>query len=190
MCSSIATSFIQVAARVGWLRDAYLLTFSVLGDRYILDPALACVRQQLHAPFENQIQTSFIHRPDSNPPTAALASSANPLTRAVLVQFGRTIVFLPRLGDVGFYDRLRESSRQAGGARIEMNFRGQMLDGLTPSWLGRPSSSWMCSCQGRYSASSQTLAAERRTDELGKLEVVPKCLSSCGGSLTRMRMMG
>jgi hypothetical protein len=109
-----------VAARVGWLREAFLVTFAVLGYRYILDAALSRVREQLAQPREELITSYQIESPEKSPDHKAFLMITEPeWLRSVAVQFGRRTIFLPRIGDPGLYDRLSDRRRISGGDRLE-----------------------------------------------------------------------
>jgi len=119
-----------VAARVGWLREAFLVGFAVLGYRYILDAALSRVREQLAQPREELITSYQIVSPEKPPDQKAFLMITEPeWLRSVAVQFGRRIVFLPRIGDPGIYDRLSERRRISSGDRLdEVHAEGGTVD--------------------------------------------------------------
>jgi hypothetical protein len=119
-----------VVARVGWLREAFLVGFAVLGYRYILDVALSRVREQLARPREELITSYQIESPEKSPDDRAFWMITEPeWISSVAVQFGRRTVFLPRIGDVGFYDRLLERYRIGGGSRLEeVKAQGRTVD--------------------------------------------------------------
>jgi hypothetical protein len=124
----------SVAAHVGWLREAYLVAFAVLGYRYILDPALNSVREQLAQPREELIPVFTIQSPEKSPSERKFLGVTEPeWLRSVAVQFGRRTVFLPQIGDPGIYGRLSQR-RKPGQERLEEAHAG----GWTVEWPREP----------------------------------------------------
>lgn len=100
-------------AHASWLRSGYLALFAVIGYRYILDPALAIVQRQIAEPDAEHIPT-FLSLMPGNPPWTEqrLVRIRQPASlQGWAVQIGRYMVFLPLLGDFGFYQRIEVARR-------------------------------------------------------------------------------
>jgi hypothetical protein len=123
-------SYHAVAAHVGWLREAYLVAFAVLGYRYILDPALEIVRQQIARPLEKLIRAFKVEdRRHAESVRLCMIVNEPNWIRSVAIQFGHRTVLLPQLGDGELYGRLEERQRSLGGNREQVDFAGNVLDG-------------------------------------------------------------
>jgi hypothetical protein len=106
----------RVSAHVGWLREAYLVAFAVFGYRYILDPALEPVRQQLARPREQLISTFKVEDRKHGADLRLFSVINEPdWLRSVAIQFGHRTVFLPQLGDPDLYRRLDDRRQTASG---------------------------------------------------------------------------
>jgi hypothetical protein len=119
-------------AHASWLRSGYLALFAVAGYRYILDPALAIVQKQVAEPDVEHIPT-FLSLMPGNPPWSerqiVRVREPRPLS-CWAVQIGRYMVFLPLLGDLGFYERIEAARRASSDQPIA---RGDSVD-----WPTRP----------------------------------------------------
>jgi hypothetical protein len=107
-------------ASISWLRSAYLIAFAALGYRYILNPALAIVRQQIANPKETHIRCFSTLLPGADPATRIISFVERPVELvSVLVQMGRHIVLLPHPDDPLIYERLQRPIRaSAKGLRL------------------------------------------------------------------------
>jgi len=124
----------EVLAHVGWLREAYLVAFAVLGYRYILDPVLELVRQELARPHEELIPAFKIEDRKHSPDLRLFCIVNEPdWIRSVAVQFGYRTVFLPQIGEVDLYERLDER-RQSAGSRRPIEVGGTVLE----EWPSQP----------------------------------------------------
>jgi len=118
---------------IGWLRAAYLVAFTALGYRYVLDQALDCVREQIRTPNVSIIKTFGVAMPTAPPRDRLLVFLQEPAEiRSVLVRMGAHVVFLPEpeSREPGFYDRIQEGLARLGG-------RAQ-CKGLGVPWPTRP----------------------------------------------------
>ena len=100
--------FHNIAARVGWLREAYLVAFAVFGYTYILDPALETVKRQIDQPQTQIIERFKLFDPKGDPAARGFYLIQQPAAiQSFAVQFGRHWVFLPWPGsDVDIYAAL------------------------------------------------------------------------------------
>lgn len=114
-------------ALIGWLRAAYLVAFAALGYRYILNPALKLVRQQLADENTLLLKCFSLTAPGASPKERQVLIVEEPASLdSVLVQMGRHLVFLPTptAGGLNLYDRLAQE--QAQNRRFEENIRGKL----------------------------------------------------------------
>jgi len=125
----------RVSAHVGWLREAYLVAFAVFGYRYMLDPALEPVRQQLARPREQLISTFKVEDRKHGADLRLFSVINEPdWLRSVAIQFGHRTVFLPQLGDPDLYPRLDHRRQAIGSNREQVELGGQVWD----AWPNRP----------------------------------------------------
>jgi hypothetical protein len=120
-------------ASIGWLRAAYLAAFTALGYRYILNPALDCVREQIVKPTVSLIKTFSVAVPTASPQERLLALVGEPgEIRSLLVRMGGQMMFLPEpeTREMDFYQRIEEGLGKLGG---RARFRGTSIP-----WPTRP----------------------------------------------------
>jgi hypothetical protein len=120
-------------ASIGWLRAAYLAAFTALGYRYILSPALDCVREQIVKLTVSLIKTFSVAVPTASPQERLLALVEEPAEiRSLLVRMGGQMMFLPEpeTGEMDFYERIEEGLAKLGG---RARFRGTSIP-----WPTRP----------------------------------------------------
>lgn len=96
------------AQRAGWLRAGYLVAFAAFGYRYVLDPALAIVRQQIK---DHEVDIvgfgSCLGHPTEGFEGVRLFVVRKPEElRGLVVRFGKHAILLPRPGDLRFYARI------------------------------------------------------------------------------------
>ena len=104
---------------LGWLRSAYLVAFAALGYRYIYQPQLQRIREQLFSPLD--VLVSHFHMIEPNTASGfqsiGLVQQPEDLRDCVFVRMGRhTILLPPLLSDVDPY-RLWPSGKPAAEAR-------------------------------------------------------------------------
>src|SRR5207245_1853055 len=95
--------------KAGWLRAAYLCAFAAFGYRYLLDSALAPVRQQIEHPGGDLAGFGVNNADAVDGPQLVVIRRPLEL-RAVLVRMRDVAVLLPRPGDVDFYQRLNRET--------------------------------------------------------------------------------
>jgi hypothetical protein len=87
-------------ARISWVRTGYLAAFALFGWRYILQPALQPVRDQLADPSAVTLPPLSMYIPDGDPGRREIWVVKKPTEdQSVLVLCGRHGVFLPLPGD-------------------------------------------------------------------------------------------
>jgi len=94
--------YVPFAAKVSWLRSAYLVLVAFGGYRVVLDPAMRIVRRQLTGPKTQHIPRFLITKSESIPLTqrrVLVVKEPSP-ERCVVVQFGSYCVALPNPGDL------------------------------------------------------------------------------------------
>lgn len=104
--------FHLVAARVAYLKSAYLAAFAMLGYRYILRPSLEPVREQIRRPKVRTLDGYMSVMKDGLDRSPLIIRLDRPF-EAVVVQVFDRLVFLPPPNDEpSFYDSVREHMRQ------------------------------------------------------------------------------
>lgn len=85
-----------IAARLGWLRSAYLAAFAVYGYRYILQPALEPVRNAIQT-ADRAFDVPILQAPDEGAlqPLIAEVDQPESLKGCRLVRFGPRLILLP-----------------------------------------------------------------------------------------------
>lgn len=121
-------------ARVSWIRAAYLATFALFGWKYIMQPALQPIREQLMNPSTITLPLLSTYDPNGDSDRHEIwAIKKPPEHRSLLVIWGQHGVFLPVPNDPR---SLEELSRNLG-ARPEKpicySFTGDMFP-----WPSRP----------------------------------------------------
>jgi hypothetical protein len=99
-------------ARVSWIRTAYLAAFALFGWKYILQPALQPIREQLMDPSTITLPLLSMYDSNGDPGRHEIwAIKQPPEHRSLLVIYGQQGVFLPvpkgsPLGDFARRERL------------------------------------------------------------------------------------
>lgn len=124
-------SWNERAAHLAALRAGYLLAFSALGYSYILSRILRAVHEQLLDLDTKHIRVFSIIDPRAARDVRRMVIVSDPTElRSLMVQFGRSIVFLPWV-DNGIYAKLAQDADAGPVARLEV--RGEEL-----AWPVRP----------------------------------------------------
>lgn len=105
-------------SKVGDLKSAYLLAFAGLGYRYIFQDDVDKVRNQIRNPGHDIIEGYWHHQGHDAEARERVFEVEEPF-RAIVVQLGRILVFLPPLNSSGrFYQSL--TGRESG----QIDFQG------------------------------------------------------------------
>jgi len=122
-------------ARVSWLRSAYLIAFAKFGYRCTLQPSWRQVRRQVQDPASPIIAGFRKLRPAGARDEKRLVFIERPeWARSIGVQFGHNFVFLPRPGDLDFYQRFEQVA--------ETDLRTGMMEGGEAEWPQEPRHEW------------------------------------------------
>ena len=124
---ALAKSYKQKEALIGWLRAAYLVAFAALGYRYIFNPIVTVVRQQLANPSANILRFFSTTSPSALQRNRLLMIIEEPpVLQSLIVQMGRTFVFLP-WGEPGeqLYARLEDEAGK--NLRLDAQVRGKII---------------------------------------------------------------
>jgi hypothetical protein len=115
-------------ARVSWVRTGYLAAFALFGWRYILQPALQPIRDQLVNPSAVTIPPLSVYIPDGDPDRREIWVVKKPAERqSLLVISGQHGVFLPLPND---HRSLAELADSIGGntpGPVMHDFTGDMI---------------------------------------------------------------
>jgi hypothetical protein len=97
-------------ARISWVRTGYLAAFALFGWRYLLQPALQPVRDQLKDPSSVTLPPLSMYIPGGDPDRRDIWVVKEPAgRRSLLVLSGRHGVFLPFAGDPRTLSQLADS---------------------------------------------------------------------------------
>ena len=131
----ISIRIVEPSARrvaVGWLRSAYLLVFSLLGEggyRYAESGAVGPVREQIMRPEEDIVTDLLFESPSLRLPETLIAINRVLEPFCWFVKIGEMGVLLPRVGDVKHY-------RNVAALPDRMNI-GRVSFGWKPTKFGR-----------------------------------------------------
>ena len=114
------------------VRTGYLAAFALFGCRYILQPALQPIRDQLTNPSTVTLPVLSMYIPDGDPDRREIWVVKKPVERrSLLVMSGRHGVFLPLPND---HRNLAELADSVGANRAELveirRHRGAVYYGL------------------------------------------------------------
>jgi hypothetical protein len=122
-------------ARISWVRTGYLAAFALLGWRYILQPALQPVRDQLKNPSAVTLPALSTYVPDGDPDRREIWVIKKPAERrSLLVMCGQHGVFLPLPNDPRNLTELAES---VAGPDMSGPVRRDYVGDMIP-WPSRP----------------------------------------------------
>jgi len=120
-------------ARVSWIRTAYLAAFALFGWKYIMQPALQPIREQLMNPSTITLPLLSMYDPKGDPDRHELWAIKQPTEqRSLLVISGRHGVFLPVPNDPRSLEELARSLGRADEP-VRYAFTGDMFP-----WPSRP----------------------------------------------------
>jgi HNH endonuclease len=121
-------------ARVSWIRTAYLAAFAFFGWKYILQPTLQPIREQLMNPSAVTLPSLSMYDPNGNPGRRELWVVKEPAEhRSLLVISGRHGVFLPLPNDPRSLEELARSLGARADGPVSYAFTGDMFP-----WPSRP----------------------------------------------------
>jgi hypothetical protein len=121
-------------ARVSWIRTAYLAAFALFGWRYILQPTLQPIREQLLNPSAVTLPLLSMYDPDRDPGRRELWVVKEPAEhRSLLVIWGGHGVFLPLPNDPRSLDELARGLGARTDGPVHYSITGTMIP-----WLSRP----------------------------------------------------
>jgi hypothetical protein len=112
--------FSKERAATGWLRTAYLAFFATLGYRFVMRPELHEVRAKFRDPENHGLRNFRVTTPTfTREPTLVRIDSPDAF-RSYAMLYRHHVVFLPRYGDSGLYERLG-----AEGEHVQVTFSGK-----------------------------------------------------------------
>ena len=115
-------------ARISWVRTGYLAAFALFGWRYILQPALQPIRDQLMNPSAITLPALSMYVPDGDPDRREIWVLKKPVERqSVLVMSGRHGVFLPLPNDHRNLAELADSVGADTDGPVRHAFSGDMI---------------------------------------------------------------
>ena len=115
-------------ARISWIRTAYLAAFALFGWRYILQPALQPVRDQLQNPLAVTLPRLSMYNPEADAGRHELWIIKQPIEhQSLLVISGRHGVFLPLPNDARSVEELACTLGTNGDQAVRYEFTGDML---------------------------------------------------------------
>jgi HNH endonuclease len=115
-------------ARVSWVRTGYLAAFALFGWRYILQPALQPVRDQLQDPSSVTLPPLSMYIPDGDPDRREIWIVKKPAERqSLFVLSGRHGVSLPLPGDSRTLAQLADSIGADTAGPVRHSFTGDMI---------------------------------------------------------------
>jgi len=115
-------------ARISWVRTGYLAAFALFGWRYILQPALQPVRDQLMDPAAVSLPPLSMYIPDGDPGRREIWVVKEPAERrSLLVLSGRHGVFLPLPDDNRTLSQLADSIGTHTAGPVRHVFTGDMI---------------------------------------------------------------
>jgi hypothetical protein len=121
-------------ARVSWIRTAYLAAFALFGWRYILQPTLQPIRDQLKNPSAVTLPLLSTYNPDGDPGRHELWVIKQPSDhQSLLAISGRHGVFLPLPNDPRSLEELARSLGARADEAVRHTFKGDMFP-----WPSRP----------------------------------------------------
>jgi HNH endonuclease len=121
-------------ARVSWIRTAYLAAFALFGWKYILQPALQPIREQLLYPSTITLPLLSMYDPDGDPGRHEIWVVKQPTEhRSLLVIAGQQGVFLPVPNDPRSLEELARGLGARADERVHYAFTGDMFP-----WPSRP----------------------------------------------------
>ena len=121
-------------ARVSWIRTAYLAAFALLGWKYILQPVLQPVREQLMNPSTITLPLLSMYDPNGDPGRHEIWVIKQPTEhRSLLVICGQRGVFLPVPNDPRSLEELARSLGARANEPVHYTFTGDMFP-----WPSRP----------------------------------------------------
>jgi hypothetical protein len=121
-------------ARVSWIRTAYLAAFALFGWKYILQPALQPIREQLMNPSTITLPLLSMYDPNGDPARHEIWAIKQPTEhRSLLVISGQQGVFLPLANDPRSLEDLARSLGARTDEPVHYTFTGDMFD-----WASRP----------------------------------------------------
>jgi HNH endonuclease len=121
-------------ARVSWIRTAYLAAFALFGWKYILQPALQPIREQLMNPSTITLPLLSMYDPNGDPGRHEIWAIKQPTEhRSLLVIYGQQGVFLPIPNDPRSLDELARSLGAHTGELVRYAFTGDIFP-----WPSRP----------------------------------------------------
>lgn len=121
-------------ARVSWIRTAYLAAFALFGWKYILQPALQPIRDQLMNPSTITLPLLSMYDPNGDPGRHEIWAIKQPTEhRSLLVTSGQQGVFLPVPNDPRSLEELARSLGARANEPVRYAFTGDMFP-----WPSRP----------------------------------------------------
>jgi HNH endonuclease len=121
-------------ARVSWIRTAYLAAFALFGWKYILQPALQPIREQLMNSSTITLPLLSMYDPNGDPGRHEIWAIKQPTEhRSLLVISGQQGVFLPVPNDPRSLEELARSLGARANEPVHYAFIGDMFP-----WPSRP----------------------------------------------------
>lgn len=121
-------------ARVSWIRTAYLAAFALFGWKYILQPALQPIREQLMNPSAITLPLLSVYDPNGDTGRHEIWAIKQPTEhRSLLVISGQQGVFLPVPNDPRSLEELARSLGARADEPVHYAFTGDMFP-----WPSRP----------------------------------------------------
>jgi hypothetical protein len=121
-------------ARMSWIRSAYLAAYSLFGWRYILQPTLQPIRDQLKNPLAVTVPLLSVYNPNGDPARREFWVIKQPTEhQSLLVIWGRHGIFLPLPNDSRSLEELARSLGARADGPVRYAFRGDMFP-----WPSRP----------------------------------------------------
>jgi len=121
-------------ARISWIRTAYLAAFALFGWKYVLQPVLQPVRDQLMNPADVTLPLLSTYSPDGDLGRHELWIIKQPAEhQSLLTISGRHGVFLPLPDDPRSLEELARSLGARTGDPVHYAFKGDMFP-----WPSRP----------------------------------------------------
>ncbi len=106
----------QHIVEVAWLRSAYVLAFAALGYRYITQPTLAIVREQIQCPETKVIERFYAVANVAIADKEMMIVTSPSEMEGLLMRFEDRLVWLPGLGSIDTYHLLGQLPAWPPGA--------------------------------------------------------------------------
>jgi HNH endonuclease len=121
-------SYVPDRAAVSWVRSAYLAAFALLGWKYILQPSLDPVREQLRNPSAGMLPPLSLYAPEGDPGRREIWVVREPAEyQSLLVVAGRHSVFLPLPDDSRSIAELASGLGAPAGGPVTYAFSGAVF---------------------------------------------------------------